>query len=40
MLTIKNNVFKNFSFNADVSGSELTLGINSASFYSSGTIRT
>ena len=31
-LSIKNNVFKNFSFNADVTGSELTLGINSTSF--------
>jgi hypothetical protein len=31
-LTIKNNVFKNFSFNTDVTGSELTLGIKSSSF--------
>ena len=32
LLTIKNNVFKDFSFNTTVSGSELTMGINSASF--------
>jgi len=31
LLTIRNNVFKNFSFNAEVSGSELTLGIKSTS---------
>ncbi len=32
LLTIKNNVFKDFSFDASVSGSELILGINSSSF--------
>ena len=31
-LSIKNNVFKNFSFNTDVAGSELSFGINSESF--------
>jgi hypothetical protein len=31
LLTIKNSAFKDFSFNTTVSGSELTLGINSAS---------
>ena len=31
LLTIKNNVLKNFSFDATVSGSELTMGINSTS---------
>ncbi len=30
-LTIKNNVFKDFSFNAKVSGSELSIGVNSTS---------
>jgi hypothetical protein len=32
LLTFKNNEFKDISFNADISGSELTLGINSSSF--------
>jgi hypothetical protein len=32
LLTIKNNVFKNFSFDANVSGSELKMDINSTSF--------
>jgi hypothetical protein len=32
LLSFKNNVFKDFSFDANVSGSELALGINSASF--------
>jgi hypothetical protein len=32
LLTVKNNVFKDFSFKTDVTGSELTLGINSPSF--------
>ena len=31
LLTIKNNVFKDFSFDATVSGSELSIGINSSS---------
>jgi hypothetical protein len=31
LLTIKNNVFEDFSFNANVTGSELTIGINSTS---------
>jgi hypothetical protein len=31
LLTVKNNVFKDFSFDADVSGSELTMNINSSS---------
>jgi hypothetical protein len=31
LLTLKNNVFRNFSFDASVSGSELSLGLNSAS---------
>ena len=31
LLTIKNNVFKDFSFNANISGSELSIGVNSTS---------